>query len=121
MDLEWLRETWHYQLLSSNPFRGLEWIVTGAWVLWLHFYRRIWLWLVGPSLFIIFVLFEGMGFAGSKEDVRLLETTAVLFLYGSLLYVFLCECLKRWWAALLTEHRGKKWVKELDYLYLSIG
>jgi len=121
MDMEWIRDTWHYKFFSSIPFRGVEWIFVSVWILWLHLYRRVSLWIVGPSLFVIFVLFEGMGFAGSKEDVRLLETAGVLFLYGTLVYVLLCECLKKWWAAWLTERRGEKWVKEIDYLYLSLG
>jgi hypothetical protein len=46
---------------------------------------------------------------------------AVLVLYGIGLFVILSELLLMGLAKFLTAKRGDKWIKEMDYLYLSIG
>ena len=54
------------------------------------------------------------------ENVKLSEVLMLLYLYGIVLYVLLCDL---FWglAQTLTRRRGKKWVKELDYVYLTLG
>ena len=49
--------------------------------------------------------------------------TVFLFMaaYGIALYICLCEVLLRGMARWLTNKRGEKWVKELDYVYLALG
>jgi hypothetical protein len=45
----------------------------------------------------------------------------IVLSYGCLLYTTLCNSLFCGWARSLTKSRGEKWVKEIDYLYLTFG
>jgi hypothetical protein len=56
-----------------------------------------------------------------KGDKRYARRDEVTFLYGTMLYVVLCDVLLRGGANYLTRTRGEKWVKELDYIYLALG
>jgi len=85
------------------------------------------------SLFLVgFLLFHRFRWLGGAPILVLLALLIVLAVFGFVamifepvelvaLYIFLCELLldggNRW----LTNMRGEKWVKELDYLYLALG
>jgi hypothetical protein len=56
-----------------------------------------------------------------EDRIELKYVAAFLFVYGVALYVLLCELLLRGFACFLTAKRGEKWVKELDYIYLTLG
>jgi hypothetical protein len=45
----------------------------------------------------------------------------MLVMYGAGLYSGLCDIFRFGLAARLTRLRGEKWVKELDYVYLTLG
>lgn len=49
------------------------------------------------------------------------EFAAMLTAYGVWLFVLICDVLRRVGAFLLTYWRGEKWVKEIDYIYLTLG
>lgn len=54
-----------------------------------------------------------------KISLLLLAATALSF--GAVLFMVLSELMIRGLAKKLTEWRGEKWVKELDYFYLALG
>jgi hypothetical protein len=56
-----------------------------------------------------------------KPDVDVFTAGSFLALYGFSLFVILSDVLIAGGAARLTALRGKKWIKELDYLYLGLG
>jgi hypothetical protein len=56
-----------------------------------------------------------------KSDVHVVSAWLWLLLYASSLFVVLSDILLGGGAAYLTRARGETWVKELDYLYLSLG
>ena len=56
-----------------------------------------------------------------KSDVHVVSASLWLLLYASSLFVVLSDILLGGGAAYLTRVRGETWVKELDYLYLSLG
>jgi hypothetical protein len=46
----------------------------------------------------------------------------MLVTYAAASYAVICDGLRfGGWAARLTEKRGAKWIKELDYVYLGLG
>ena len=55
------------------------------------------------------------------EPVRFSTIAAMLVMYGVALFMFLDALMLRNLATTLTRWRGEKWVKEMDYLYLSLG
>jgi len=57
----------------------------------------------------------------SEERIELKHVAVFLYVYGVALYVLLCELLLRGFARFLTAKRGERWVKELDYIYLTLG
>lgn len=67
------------------------------------------------ALGIISLMFEPIG-SVSTRDVLL-----IIAAYGVPLYIVLCEILLQGGAQWLTKKRGEKWVKELDYFYLTLG
>jgi hypothetical protein len=107
--------------IFSNEGIFIWFVLFGASFLAVHFYFRIPPWPVFAILVACGLMYEGMGLASANERISLGLIAGVLFLCGSLLYVFLCEKLLRDWAYKLTVRRGEKWVKEIDYLYLSLG
>jgi hypothetical protein len=68
---------------------------------------------VGGSLFV--ALFY------DPAPIALSLVIAVLFLYGTVLFVSLSDALLGRLGKLLTNKRGEKWTKEMDYVYLAIG
>jgi hypothetical protein len=62
-----------------------------------------------------------IAFGSEPEPVTLSQFVALLLCYGVVLYVLLCDALMLGFADYLTRKRGEKWIKELDYLYLTMG
>ena len=82
-------------------------------------------WLGGAPILVLLALLIVLAVFGFVamifEPVELRDVFLFMEIYGVALYIFLCELLldggNRW----LTNMRGEKWVKELDYLYLALG
>jgi hypothetical protein len=72
-------------------------------------------------LMITLAGFVVIAFGSEPEPVTLSQFVTLLFGYGVMLYVILCDTLMLWLADYLTRKRGENWVKELDYLYLTLG
>ncbi|MEH2592225.1 hypothetical protein [Bradyrhizobium sp. AZCC 1721] len=64
--------------------------------------------------------FASMLFA-PPQTVTLRQMGVTLVIYAAALYALICDGLRFGWAARLTKMRGEKWIKELDYVYLSLG
>jgi hypothetical protein len=58
---------------------------------------------------------------GLQNQVQVLDIVIATAAYGVALYVLLCDALLSGLAAYLTERRGDKWTKEMDYFYLVLG
>lgn len=56
-----------------------------------------------------------------QPKIHYTHLIAATTVYATLLFVVLSEALLRGGAAYLTNQRGEKWVKELDYIYLGLG
>lgn len=54
-----------------------------------------------------------------EESVPISAMFLFMAVYGITLYIVLCEVLQRGVDQWLTKKRGEKWVKELDYFYLT--
>ena len=72
-------------------------------------------------LILILISFVVIALVYRPEPVPFGLMVAFLFMYGSLLFVVLSEVLLHGGANILTKKRGEKWIKELDYFYLSVG
>jgi hypothetical protein len=70
---------------------------------------------------ILFITVVGFWILLSSDVIQFGNMVALLFLYGVTLYIVLCELLQLRLAAFLTKKRGEKWIKELDYVYLTLG
>jgi hypothetical protein len=57
----------------------------------------------------------------NSEPMRFRVVAGAVFMFGTMLFVFLSELLLLGWAKHLTEKRGKHWTKEMDYFYLALG
>jgi uncharacterized membrane protein len=57
----------------------------------------------------------------NPKPVALSLIIAILFLYGAVLFVWLSDALLGRLGRYLTNQRGEKWTKEMDYFYLAIG
>jgi len=55
------------------------------------------------------------------EPITLSLIVAVLVLYGAVLFVWVSDALLGRIGRYLTDQRGEKWTKEMDYVYLAIG
>jgi hypothetical protein len=58
---------------------------------------------------------------GLQDHVEVLDIVVANAAYGVALYVLLCDAMLSGLAAYLTERRGDKWTKEMDYFYLVLG
>jgi hypothetical protein len=92
-------------LLIHFRFKG-----HGRWVMLLLFTS-----LVVASAFIFIVL------SRKPEAIPFKNVASVLLIYGVGLFVILSALMLSGFARYLTVKRGEKWIKEIDYLYLSIG
>jgi hypothetical protein len=92
-------------LLTHFRFKG-----HGRWFMLLLFTT-----LVIASAFIFIVL------SRKPEAIPFKNVASVLLIYGVGLFVILSELMLSGFARYLTVKRGEKWIKEMDYLYLSIG
>lgn len=103
---------------------GLATTATAVVLLAIHLWRPP---AIRPSLalfvFLIgLVIYQHSGSADLSATRPPLEKIAAsLFLASCCLYIFLCASLINGWANRLTRWRGEKWIKELDYIYLSLG
>jgi hypothetical protein len=73
------------------------------------------------ALILIVVSFMFGVLVYKPEPIPFGSMVGILFLYGSGLFVILSELLLGKVGKFLTNTRGEKWTKELDYIYLSIG
>jgi hypothetical protein len=73
------------------------------------------------ALILIIISFAFFALVFRPEPAPFSTMVALLFLYGSGLFVFLSELLLGGVGRFLTRKRGERWTKEMDYLYLSIG
>jgi hypothetical protein len=53
--------------------------------------------------------------------VYIWDVLLIMAVYGITLYIVLCEVLLQGGAQWLTKKRGEKWIKELDYFYLTLA
>jgi hypothetical protein len=60
-------------------------------------------------------------YIGFQRGVSLGDVMLALGSYSAALFVFLSEILMTGGAARLTDKRGPKWTKEIDYVYLVLG
>jgi hypothetical protein len=87
----------------------------------IHLFRKT------DIIFVIIFSFLGVvsffGFIAMLFEpiVYLRDVMLFVAIYGVTLYVVLCELLLRGGAEWLTNKRGEKWVKEMDYFYLAFG
>jgi hypothetical protein len=86
-----------------------------------HHFR--WLRGYGPLVILALLMVVGMfGFVAFMfEPAEIGDVLLFMAVYGTALYIFLCESLLQGGAQWLTKKRGEKWVKELDYFYLWLG
>jgi hypothetical protein len=56
-----------------------------------------------------------------KWKGHLVEVLIYTACWGIFVYIWICEWLMRGGANRLTEKRGEKWTKEIDYLYISLA
>lgn len=92
-------------LLTHFRFKG-----QGRWFMLLLFTALI---IASASIFIVL--------SRKPEAIPFKSVASVLLIYGVGLFVILSELMLWGFARYLTVKRGEKWVKEMDYLYLSIG
>jgi TRAP-type uncharacterized transport system fused permease subunit len=82
-------------------------------------------WLGGRQILVLLALLifvAVFGFVSMMfEPVELRDVLLFMEIYGVALYILLCEVLLDGGNHWLTKKRGEKWVKELDYLYLTLG
>jgi hypothetical protein len=100
-----------------SPFLGTFAVLFLA----MHFYSKKTLPAVLQVLMIVVTVAFFVVLSIDPAPIALGEIGAVLFLYGTMLFILLSTILQSGVAAWLTRKRGEKWVKELDYIYLSIG
>jgi hypothetical protein len=55
------------------------------------------------------------------QPMSLGRIATLMYLYGTCIFILLTAVMQRGLAAWLTNKRGKHWVKELDYVYLTLG
>jgi hypothetical protein len=75
-------------------------------------------------LLVVVVLVIFVFFANSILPVKNIDfgrAVSELVMYGAALYAGLCYWLRKRLAAYLTRKRGQKWIKEIDYVYLTLG
>jgi hypothetical protein len=94
------------------------------WILVAHF------WITSSRLekAVITAFFGVFGLAAfvsilfvGREDVSVVRAAGLLSLYGASLFVIVCDVLLAGGSHFLTARRGENWVKEIDYVYLSLG
>jgi hypothetical protein len=89
-----------------------------------HFYYRAADRGVLIFLFGLLVVVAGFIFivlSRRPEPIPFKDVAEILVLCGIGLFVILSEAMLAGFAKFLTAKRGEKWVKEMDYLYLTIG
>jgi hypothetical protein len=109
--------------LLQNP--ELVFCAFAGFVLFIHFVvpRREDHWFLLFLLSIILVV-AGLFFivlARKPEPTPFTVVAGMVVLYGIVLFVILSDALLMGGAKVLTAKRGEKWIKEMDYLYLTIG
>jgi hypothetical protein len=75
-------------------------------------------------LFGLLVLVAGLMFivlSRRPEPIPFRHVAEILVMYGIGLFVILSDIMLMGFAKFLTAKRGEKWVKEMDYFYLTIG
>jgi hypothetical protein len=107
------------QRIAEHP--GLAATVACALMLSIHFFGgkpRI-PWFLLALIFAIAIF--GVMLLPFETDLRLEAVAGLTIIYGSILYIVICEAMLAGLAQWLTRKRGEQWVKELDYLYLTLG
>jgi hypothetical protein len=61
----------------------------------------------------------GVGLIALVVNVRTIA--AILVLYGTTLFILICDAMLWGLAKFLTAKRCEKWTKEMDYVYLTVG
>jgi hypothetical protein len=69
---------------------------------------------VGLSVAFIILFFD-------RKDIPLVTWGVFIYAYSITLFIVISEAMLWKGAKYLTKKRGSKWVKELDYIYLSLG
>jgi hypothetical protein len=59
--------------------------------------------------------------AVTPQAMSLARMISLLLMYGVALFVLLSTYMLRGWAKRLTKRRGERWLKELDYIYLTLA
>jgi hypothetical protein len=55
------------------------------------------------------------------QPMSLGRMISLVLMYGVAVFVLLSRKIRGGWGARLTRWRGEKWIKELDYIYLTLG
>jgi hypothetical protein len=108
------------QAVFDNP--EFVFSLAAIFILVVHFFGRI----PGMMLFLIALLLLASGLifivlSHTPEPIGFPLVVATLILYSAALFVLLSEIMLAGLAKFLTAKRGERWVKELDYVYLTIG
>ncbi|MEA2896196.1 MAG: hypothetical protein QOJ84_1811 [Bradyrhizobium sp.] len=118
--MQWMTSTYH--IFYDNAYAI---ILTIATVALLKKYGRGYI--VGAAVNPIHIGLCCLGFLAaaalefSTPKVDLLELMAVAFGFGAILYAMITYLLTWRYARWLTLKRGEKWIKEIDYVYLSLA
>jgi hypothetical protein len=73
-----------------------------------------WFMLVGAATIFVLLSFR-------PQEISFGRILSLLVMYGVALFALLSTYMRRGWAGRLTRWRGDKWVKELDYIYLTLA
>lgn len=82
-------------------------------------YQRVFIWLLIIPLSGLWIISFSRLATSPKSDLLLLAATT--FSFAAVLFMVVSEAMLGGLANKLTEWRGERWVKELDYLYLALG
>jgi hypothetical protein len=92
-----------------------------SFVLLMHFYGKNLGLIPLYALQIVLIIFMFIILYYAPQPIGLSSLVSITVMYGVLLFVVLCDAMTRGLARYLTDRRGEKWTKEMDYLYLTIG
>jgi predicted membrane protein len=73
------------------------------------------------SIALVIIALFGFAIIFLEKSTPIEDVLLFLIVYSVALYIVLCDVLLYGVAKWLTQKRGEKWVKELDYFYLTLG
>jgi hypothetical protein len=122
--IEWLQQLNHTTAEWLLRHSEIVYCFGAAIILEIHFRfkgRGRWFMVLLITSLVIASSFIFIVLSRKPEAIPFKSIASALLIYGVGLFVILCELMLWRFARYLTVKRGEKWVKEMDYLYLSIG